>query len=145
MVIIDGYNVIYAWDNLRELADFSLEKARETLMDLLSNYVAYTKNEVVLVFDAYRVREGVGSDFVHDNYRVVYTMEDQTADAYIEKMMFELGPDYDVRVVTGDRLVQFSAVHAGILRVTAAEFLAEVTLVGNEIAEFIRKLAEQKI
>ncbi len=145
MVIIDGYNVIYAWDNLRELADFSLEKARETLMDLLSNYVAYTKCEVVLVFDAYRVKEGVGSDFVHDNYRVVYTREDQTADAYIEKLMFELGPDYDVRVVTGDRLVQFSAVHAGILRVTAAEFLAEVTLVGNEIAEFIRKLAEQKI
>ena len=145
LVIIDGYNVIYAWDNLRTVADFSLEKAREMLMDLLSNYVAYTKNEVVLVFDAYRVKEGVGSDFMHDNYRVVYTKEDQTADAFIEKMMFELGPDYDVRVVTGDRLVQFSAVHAGILRVTAAEFLAEVTLVGNEIEAFIRRLAEQKI
>jgi predicted RNA-binding protein with PIN domain len=58
--------------------------------------------------------------------------------------MFELGPDYDIRVVTGDRLVQFSAVHAGILRVTAEEFLAEVTQIGNEIADFIRRLADQK-
>ena len=111
-------------------------------MDLLSNYVAFTKTELTLVFDAYRVKDGVGSDFVHDGYRVVYTREDQTADAYIEQMMHELGPNYSIRMVSGDRLLQFSAVHSGILRVTAKEFEEEVRSVGNEITEFIRKLSE---
>lgn len=145
MVIVDGYNVIYAWDDLREIADFSLEKARDALMDILSNYVAFTKTDLTLVFDAYLVKDGTGSDFMHDGYRVVYTKEDQTADTYIEQMMHELGPDYSIRVVTGDRLLQFSAVHAGVLRMTAKEFLDEVTAVGNEITEFVRKLAEKQV
>lgn len=144
MLIIDGYNVIYAWDSLHKIADFSLEKAREMLMDILSNYVAFTKTELTLVFDAYLVKDGTGSDFTHDGYRVVYTKEDQTADAYIEKMMHELGPNYSIQVVTGDRLVQFSAVHSGILRMTAKEFEDEVTAIGNEITEFIRKLAQNQ-
>ena len=144
MVIVDGYNVIYAWDNLKEIAKFSLEKARDALMDILSNYVAFTKTELVLVFDAYLVKDGMGSDFLHDGYRVVYTKQDQTADTYIEQMMHELGPNYNIRMVTGDRLLQFSAVHAGILRMTATEFENEVTAVGNEITEFIRKLTESQ-
>ena len=115
----------------------------EVLMDLLSNYVAFTKIELLLVFDAYRVKDGVGSDFLHDGYRVVFTREDQTADAYMEQRMHELGPDYNIRVVTGDRLVQFSAVHSGILRMTAKEFLDELTSVSNQITDFIRKLEEQ--
>ena len=85
LTIVDGYNVIWAWSSLREIAEFSLEKARETLMDILSNYVAFTKTDLTLVFDAYLVRDGVGSEFMHDGYRVVYTKADQTADAYIEK------------------------------------------------------------
>jgi predicted RNA-binding protein with PIN domain len=144
MVIIDGYNVIYAWESLREIADFSLEKARETLMDMLSNYVAYTKTDVTLVFDAYLVKDGMGSEFTHDGYRVVFTKQDETADARIEAMMVELGPDYNIRVVTGDRLLQYSAVHSGILRMTAAEFEAEVTAVAKEITEFVQKLSQTK-
>jgi predicted RNA-binding protein with PIN domain len=144
LIIIDGYNVIYAWDSLKEIAEYSLEKARETLTDILSNYAAYTKTELVLVFDAYLVKDGHGSDFMHDGYRVVYTKEDQTADTFIEIMMHDLGPDYSVKVVTGDRLLQFSAVHSGILRMTAKEFEDDVTRVGNEITEFIRKLSENK-
>lgn len=144
MLIVDGYNVIFAWDMLRELTDFSLEKARETLMDILSNYVAYTKTEVALVFDAYLVKDGVGSDFIRDGYRVVFTKQDQTADAFIEEMMYELGPNYNIKVVTGDRLLQFSAVHSGVLRMTAKEFEAEVTAVSNEITSFVRKLAESQ-
>ena len=142
LLILDGYNIIHSWDFLKETAKFSLEKAREELMDVISNYVAYTKNELVLVFDAYLVKDGVGSDFVHDNYRIVYTKEDETADAFIEKMMHELGPNYNVTVVTGDRLLQFSAVHSGILRMTAEEFLDDVTRIGNQITEFVRKLSE---
>ena len=145
LLIIDGYNVIFAWDDLKEIADFSLEKARETLMDMLSNYHAYTKTDVLLVFDAYLVKDGAGSDFVHDGYRVVYTKHDQTADAYIEQVMHKLGPDYSIRVVTGDRLLQFSAVSYGISRMTAKEFLDEVTQIGNEINDFVRKLAAKQI
>jgi len=143
LVIIDGYNLIYAWDVLKETANFSLEKAREVLMDILSNYVAFTKTELILVFDAYRVKDGTGSDFRHDGYRVVYTKEDQTADAFIEQLMHEMGPDYSIRMVSGDRLLQFSAVHSGILRMTANEFIGEVTAVNNEIADFIKKLKEE--
>jgi len=142
LLILDGYNLIYSWDELKELADFNLEKARETLMDILSNYAAYTKTELVLVFDAYRVKDGTGSDIIKDGYRVIFTKEDQTADAFIEKMMHEQGPNYNIKVVTGDRLVQYSAVHSGILRMTAREFKDEITTVGNEINDFLRKLSE---
>lgn len=85
-----------------------------------------------------------GSEFTHDGYRVVYTKADQTADAYIERMMHELGPDYSIRTVTSDKLLQFSAVHAGVSRMTAKEFLEELTRIGNEITEFMRKLAQSK-
>lgn len=144
MVIVDGYNLIYSDDNLKNTSLFSLEKAREELMNLLSNYVAYTKTELVLVFDAYLVKDGEGSEFMHDGYKVVYTKANQTADAYIEKIMHELGPDYSIRMVTNDKLLQFSAVCSGISRMTAMEFLEELTRIGNEITEFVRKLSESK-
>ena len=144
MVIVDGYNLIHADERLKETSLFSLEKAREELMDLLSSYVSYTKTELVLVFDAYLVKDGEGSEFMRDGYKVVFTKADQTADAYIEKMMHELGPDYSIRMVTDDKLLQFSAVHSGILRMTSKEFLDELTRIGNEITEFVRKLSESK-
>ncbi len=144
MVIIDGYNLIYSDDAMKKTADCDLEKARLDLMNLLSSYVSYTKNEVVLVFDAYLVEDGCGSEFMHDGYKVVFTKEDETADAYIERMMYKLGPDYSIRMVTGDKLLQFSAVHSGISRMTANEFLEELTQIGNEITEFVRKLSECK-
>ena len=130
---------------LKEVADYSLEKAREELMDIMSNYHAFTKTDVLLVFDAYLVKDGAGSQITHDGYRVVYTKQDQTADAYIEQVMHDLGPDYSIRVVTGDRLLQFSAVSYGISRMTAKEFWDEVTQVGNEINDFVRKLAAKQI
>ena len=145
MVIVDGYNVIYSHDGLQTTAQFSLEKAREELMDILSNYVSFTKTELVLVFDAYLVKEGEGAEFIHDGYKVVYTKADQTADAYIEKLMHELGPDYSIRMVTNDKLLQFSAVHSGISRMTAKEFLDELTRIGNEINDFVRKLSENNV
>ena len=114
------------------------------MINLLENYTAYTKTEVVLVFDAYLVKDGEGSEFLRDGCRIVYTKANQTADAYIEKMMHELGPDYNIRIVTDDKLLQFSAVHSGITRVTTKEFLEELTRIGNEITEFARKLAGYK-
>ncbi|MBQ5648891.1 MAG: NYN domain-containing protein, partial [Clostridia bacterium] len=144
IVIVDGYNVIFAWESLKSLAEKNLDDARESLMNLLANYVGFTKTELILVFDAYLVKEGQGSDFERDGYRVVYTKHEQTADAFIEKLMHELGPDYSARVVTADRLVQCSAVNSGILRMTPKEFADELTAVGNEINEFVRKYAEMK-
>ena len=144
IVIIDGYNLIYSDEALKKTSLFSLQKAREELMDLLSNYVSYTKTELVLVFDAYLVKDGEGSEFIHDGYKVVYTKANQTADAYIEQMMHQLGPDYSVKMVTDDKLLQFSAVHSGISRLTAKEFIDELTRIGNEITEFVRKLSQSK-
>ena len=144
MLIVDGYNVIHAWESLREIAAFSLERAREALMDLLSNYAAFTKTELLLVFDAYLVKDGQGSDFMRDGYRVVYTKENETADAFIERTMHELGPDYGIRMVSGDWLLQISALQSGVLRMTAAEFEEEVTRTGNEIRDFLQKLVKNK-
>ncbi len=144
MVIIDGYNLIFSWDMLKKKASVDLSEARDHLMEILADYVAFTKTEVVLVFDAYLVKNGRGSDFTKDGFRVVYTKADQTADTYIEKMMAELGPNYHIRVVTGDRLVQNSALVSGILRMTTKEFEEELTKVGNEITEFVRSLAEKR-
>ena len=144
MVIIDGYNLIHADEHLKSTSLYSLEKAREELMDMLSNYASYTKTELLLVFDAYLVKDSDGKEFTRDGYKVVFTQADQTADAYIEKAMYKLGPDYSIRMVTDDRLLQFSAIHSGISRMTSREFLEELTRIGNEITEFIRKLSESK-
>ena len=140
LTILDGYNLIYSWEPLTEEAKFSLERARESLMDILADYVAFTKSDLLLVFDAYLVKDGMGSEFTRNGYRVVYTKQNQTADAYIEKIIHELGPDYSIRVVTGDYLLQISALTSGVSRMTAGEFVAEVTRVGQEITDFIRKL-----
>ena len=97
-----------------------------------------------MVFDAYLVKDGKGSDYARDGLRVVFTKQDQTADTFIEIMMNDLGPSYTIRVVTADRLLQNSAVLSGILRMTPKEFEDEITAVGNEITEFVRKLSERK-
>ena len=140
LTILDGYNLIYAWDPLAEEAKFSLERARDSLMDILADYAAFTKTELLLVFDAYLVKDGTGSEFTKNGIRVVYTKQNQTADAYIEKITHDLGPDYSIRVVTGDYLLQISALTAGVSRMTAGEFISEVNRVGQEITDFIRKL-----
>ena len=142
MLVVDGYNVIFAWDSLRAYAEHSLERAREALMDTLSSYSAYTKTEITLVFDAHHVKGGSGAELTHDGYRVVYTKKEQTADAFIEKLMRELGPDYNVRVVTADGLIQLSALGAGVLRTTPREFEQEVAEVGKQISEYARRLTE---
>ena len=144
LTIVDGYNFIFSLDRMKRIAERDLEKAREELADMLESYVAYTKTELILVFDAYLVKNGAGSDKVKNGLRTVYTSKDQTADAFIEKMMSSLGPNYNIRVVTGDRLLQFSAVHSGIIRVTAKEFEDEMIRIGNEITEYIKKLANSR-
>ncbi len=139
LTIIDGYNFIHADKALRELADTDLSAARESLTDKLVNHAAFTGSEITLVFDAYRSDPGNGSESVNGDCRVVFTKKDQTADAYIEKLMKELGPDYNIRVVTGDGLIQLSAIHSGILRMTAAEFTAELENAEKEISDLTQE------
>lgn len=141
-IIIDGYNYIHSQEELSKTAAFDLEKARMLLMDMLSNYVAYTKRDITLVFDAYLVADNKGEEFRYNGFNVVYTKTDVTADAYIEKMMSKLGPDFDICLVTGDRLLQFSAVHSGILRMTVKEFEEDMIRISNEINDIISKLGD---
>lgn len=144
LLIIDGYNLIFQWDYLAAIAEDSLEHAREVLMDLLGNYSAFTDTELILVFDAYRVKDAPTRETVHDGVRVVYTAENETGDAYIEKLIYELGASFSVRVVTSDRLIQFSAVNVGVMRMSAREFAEEIQRVNAEITAFIGKLAKNQ-
>ncbi len=144
ILIIDGYNLIFAWDFLKSMAEASLEGAREMLMNLLDNYVAYTHADVTLVFDAYNVDTAPDREEARNGYRVVYTARHETADAYIERMMHEREKTSAIRVVTSDRLIQLSAVHAGVLRLSAREFHEEILRVGAEITAFIRRLETKK-
>ena len=139
-VIVDGYNVIFAWDTLKALAMDDLESARTALMQVLSNYSAFTKNKIVLVFDAYRVSGNPGKKYDFQNIHVVFTQEREIADVYIEKLIAQIGKNEKVRVVTSDNLIRLSAVRIGVLRMSAADFAAEVTEVDRQIGEYIEKL-----
>ena len=133
-LILDGYNVIFGWDALREVSEASIEKARELLIDAMCNYAAFVDVPVDVVFDAYRVKGGLGEEYQKGRVHVVYTKELETADAYIERLLTEVGRDYSVRVVTSDRLIQVTAVHTGVLRMPVSEFIEELARVREEIA-----------
>lgn len=136
-LIVDGYNVIFAWEALRQAAETDLEGARETLMNILANYSAFTGCNVILVFDAYGVSGGNGEKFDYHGVSVVYTKENETGDAYIERLIYNIGKNVHVRVVTSDSLIQLTAVRTGILRMSAAEFEAEIDRVDAQIGEII--------
>lgn len=139
-IIVDGYNVIFAWDNLKKLAEDNLSNARDKLMDILCNYSAFTKCETVLVFDAYKVPGNTGKRYNYNNIRVVYTKERELGDNYIEKLISDIGKNENVRVVTSDNLIQLSAVRYGVLRVSAKEFEREVNKVEQLIDEMLEKI-----
>ena len=142
-LIVDGYNMIFAWDGLREQAQDDLAGARERLLDILSNYCGYRPCELVVVFDSYRVKGGIGSKTKHDNLRVVYTKENESADLYIEMLVGQIGRNYAVRVATSDALIQLSALRSGVLRISANELLGEIEQVNEKIAAVIRQLREE--
>ena len=142
-LIVDGYNMIFAWDGLREQAGYDLRGARERLLDLLSNYCGFHPCELIVVFDSYRVRGGTGSRSSHNNLRVVYTQEDESADLYIETLVGKIGKNYAVRVATSDALIQLSALRSGVLRVSAAELERELERTNGEIAAVLRRLREE--
>ncbi len=125
-IIIDGYNLIFAWENLNNLAKRELSHARDTLINILSNYNGFTRANIILVFDAYKRQENRGSVEEIGGITVVYTKERQTADAYIEKTTYALGEKNSVRVVTSDYDEQLVVLGAGGIRVTPKEFIKEI-------------------
>ncbi len=140
MLIVDGYNVIFAWDDLAALAAHDLESARIKLVDILANYSAFQGLETVCVFDAYRVSGGEGEKFTKNNVRVVFTKEHETADVYIEKLVSDIGKNDSVSVVTSDGMIQISAIRMGVLRISAREFELDVDDVYRRISEEIEKI-----
>ena len=142
-IIVDGYNMIFAWADLKPLAETDLDAARLRLMDKLANYRAFRDCELVLVFDAYRVKGNPGSRFDHFDVHVVYTKENETGDLYIEKLANSIGRNYRVRVVTSDALIQLSALRSGVLRMSAPEFEREVNDILARIDRFIQGTMEK--
>ena len=134
-LLVDGYNIIFAWDVLKDLAQVSLDSARGRLMDILSNFQGYRKMRLILVFDAYKVKGSPGSAVRYHNIDVVYTKEAETADQYIEKVTHEIGKKHRVRVATSDGLEQLIIMGAGAIRVSARELLEEVMTAGEELQQ----------
>ncbi len=138
-LLVDGYNIIFAWEDLKELAASNIDGAREKLMDILCNYQGFKKCTLILVFDAYKVKENPGSVETYHNIHVVYTKEAETADQYIEKTVHEIGRKYRVTVATSDQLEQVIILGQGGRRMSARELLEDVIEVRQQIRETARE------
>ena len=138
-IIVDGYNIIFAWDELAFLAKEDLDAARRRLCDLLSSYAGFTKCRLVVVFDGYKQKGNPGERSQFHNIQVVYTREGQTGDAYIEALVHDIGSNYAVRVATSDSLVQLASIRSGVLRMSARELKEEVELARKEMGSHFHK------
>ncbi len=137
-LLVDGYNIIFAWDELKALAEESLEAAREELIEILCNYQGVRQCEVILVFDAYKVKNNPGEVEKVNNINVVYTKEAETADMYIEKVTHKLSKKHRVRVATSDGLEQLIILGNGAFRLSADGFKKEVEQVESAVRDFLK-------
>ena len=138
-LLVDGYNVIFAWEELNRIAQENLDGARRRLMDILCNYAGYRRCVPILVFDAYRVKGGSREVEQYHNLHIVYTREAETADMFIERATHQLAKDHRTRVVSSDGAEQLIILGNGALRVSARAFAAEVAAVEAEIREFLEE------
>ena len=136
-LLVDGYNIIFAWDELKKIAAENLDAARKQLCELLCNYQGYRKCRVILVFDAYKVKGGLGSVEKYHNITIVYTREAETADAYIERATYEIGRQHRVRVATSDGPEQVIILGHGALRLSASAFHEEMAEVQKQIGDTV--------
>ena len=138
-LIVDGYNIIFAWEDLAQQAHSDLDAARRRLCDSLSSYAGFTKCRLVVVFDGYKQKGNPGEKTQDHNIQVVFTKEGETADAYIETLASQIGGNYAVRVATSDALVQLSSFRSGVLRMSARELREEVDRTREEMEKHFRK------
>ncbi|MBQ3544814.1 MAG: TetM/TetW/TetO/TetS family tetracycline resistance ribosomal protection protein [Lachnospiraceae bacterium] len=136
-LLVDGYNIIFAWDELKELAMVNLDSARDKLLDILSNYQGFVGIKLMVVFDAYKVKGFKGEQKEYNNISVVFTKEAQTADAYIERFAHDNGKKYDITVATSDGLEQIIILGQGCMLMSAREFKLEVENVEKRIGEML--------
>lgn len=135
-LIVDGYNLLFAWDELNELAKDDLDLARTRLIDILKSYRGFKDCELVLVFDGYKV-EGNPGEKETEGIHIAYTKQNETADMYIEKLANDIGKNYAVRVITNDSLIRLSALRSGVLRMSSGEFINELKFAKQQIAEYL--------
>ena len=138
-LIVDGYNMIFAWDHLKELAQQDLEAARRQLCNMLSSYAGFKKCALVVVFDGYKVKGNPGEKEQFSGIQVVFTKENETADAYMEALAERIGGNYNVRLASSDALVQVSTLRSGVLRVSARELLSEIQQAKKEMQQHFHK------
>ncbi len=138
-LIVDGYNIIFAWEDLAETARSDLEAARRRLCDALSSYAGFKKCHLVVVFDGHKAKGNPGEKIRCHNIGLVYTPEGQTADAYIEALADEIGRNYAVRVATSDSLVQLSSLRSGVLRMSARELREELDTTKAQMQQHFQK------
>ena len=138
-IIVDGYNIIFAWEDLAAQAREDLDAARRQLCDILSSYAGFTKCRLVVVFDGYKQKGNPGEKSQFHNIQVAFTKEGETADAYIESLAYEIGNNYAVRVATSDALVQLSSFRSGVLRMSARELREEVDRERAEMRNHFQK------
>lgn len=138
-IIVDGYNMIFAWEELKQLAKTNLDSAREALIEILANHRGYRNCRMTVVFDAYKVKGGERRHEKIDGLDIVFTKESETADTYIERLVRETDDRYMVRVATSDSLEQLTVWGGGAFRISAAEFRLEIEKTDSEISEFIEK------
>lgn len=136
-LIVDGYNIVHAWEDLSCLIDDNLDGARMKLMDILCNYQAFTNIETIVVFDAYKVKGNLGEMFDYHNIHVVYTKEAETADSYIEKLTHRISKDYQVTVATSDGLVQLITRGQNCAILSAREFALEIENIKDKIKQYM--------
>ncbi len=136
-MIVDGYNIVHAWDELNCLLADNLDGARTKLMDMLCNYQGYLQCELIVVFDAYKVRGNLGEMFDYHNIHVVYTREAETADTYIEKLTHQISKDYFVTVATSDGLVQLITRGQNCRVMSARELKEDMERVNEEIRQYL--------
>ncbi len=139
-LLVDGYNIIFAWQELKELADINIDSARDKLIEKLANYQGYKGCKLILVFDAYKVKGGKENVIKQGNLWIVYTKEAETADRYIAKTSLELTGKGMVRVATSDALIQMIIFGSGAVRTSARELEAEVKYVEGQILEKLEKM-----
>jgi predicted RNA-binding protein with PIN domain len=137
-LVIDGYNLLFAWEEFRELRQINIDGAREALIEVLQNYQGFTGTGMTLVFDGYRLKGNAGEDLKYGDLNVVYTGEGVTADRYIEEFIYENGKKYDLTVVTSDRMVQMSAMGDGADRLSARDLYLDVIGTSQEIRDLLR-------
>ncbi len=138
-LLVDGYNIIHSWDETKELAKNNLESARKNLIDRLCNYKGVTKAEIIVVFDAYKVKNGIGENERVNNINVVYTKEAETADMYIEKVTQNMAKTHNIRVATSDALEQMIILGHGALRMSAKMLLEEIENAEKFVGDYTMK------